>query len=430
MSAVGNTMKQNELRDDVLQRPKGILRCSTTVESLPPPPSPVYPLNGLQPELQKMRILVGAPLRFQAKHQIVTDSLTGFPSMDTEFVNPGTKYFLDSFRVGGGGICPDGLNDLIIFCTSDFTTVSKEVCVRTRRVRLVGIEGAGKTSLYNAILGRARLTSTMIADSMQKEPENQEGIAGGLCFSDTAGVNLQDLNLEVARFRDGLSMGVHDLKWRTDLIVLVHNLSHKIPRIYQSNTSQAQPALLLFLNEAKALGIPWVLAITNKFSVSAHLQKAAVNSVLQAYEASPTNAEVINSCPYVTYSATTSSQSWDATDDGDSKGTQKFSFTPINFVRRPFQKKTTILPVEGVTALCQLIHRVLRDNEELSFEDLARDRLLLEMARDEAMVANASRDSQEKGNSMTASAVGASLGAGLGIVLAVVMGAASALRKP
>jgi len=51
------------------------------------------------------------------------------------------------------------------------------------------------------------------------------------------------------------------------------------------------------------------------------------------------------------------------------------------------------------------------------------------LAREQAMVIEASRDAQAKASSLTAAAVGASLGAGLGIVLAVVMGAASALRK-
>lgn len=64
------------------------------------------------------------------------------------------------------------------------------------------------------------------------------------------------------------------------------------------------------------------------------------------------------------------------------------------------------------------------------FKELARDRLLVEMAREHAMAMDASRDSQAKANSLTSAAVGASLGAGLGLVLAVVMGAASALRKP
>eukprot|EP00262_Sarcandra_glabra_P013447 TRINITY_DN3725_c0_g2_i1.p1 TRINITY_DN3725_c0_g2~~TRINITY_DN3725_c0_g2_i1.p1 ORF type:complete len:113 (-),score=22.81 TRINITY_DN3725_c0_g2_i1:381-719(-) len=109
---------------------------------------------------------------------------------------------------------------------------------------------------------------------------------------------------------------------------------------------------------------------------------------------------------------------------------QNIILAPINLVRMPFQKKPVVLPVEGIAALCQLIHRVLRSHEEASFQELARERLSMEFAREQARVANASRESQGKLNSITAAAIGASLGAGLGVVLAVVMREASALRKP
>ncbi|XP_042509488.1 uncharacterized protein LOC122085112 [Macadamia integrifolia] len=412
--------------------------CSTTVESLPS--MPPYPsANGLETDLQKIRVLVGPPLKRPPKNQIIVDPLIpGFPSVDTESINPSRKYNIGSHQEGGS-IRPEGLDGFVIFCTSDFTTVSEEVHLRTRRVRLVGLEGAGKTSLFNALLGQGQgqgQSTTICLEGFPPEVNSQEGISGGICYSDSAGINLQELNLEATRFRDELWTGVRDLSRKTDLIVLVHNLSHKIPRYYQSNDSQpqpqTQPALVLLLNEAKALGIPWVLAITNKFSISAHQQKAAIGAVLQAYQASPNTTEVINSCPYVTPSAAVS-QSWGTTDDTDSKGVmgaQKLILAPINIVRMPFQRKSSVLPVDGVTALCQLIHRVLRSHEESSLQELARDRLLLESAREHAMTANVNQDSQGKGSSLTAAAVGASLGAGLGLVLAVVMGAASALRKP
>ena len=181
---------------------------------------------------------------------------------------------------------------------------------------------------------------------------------------------MQDLNREVSRFKDELWMGIRDLSRKTDLIVLVHNLSHKIPRYNQSDMSQQKPVLSLLLDEAKSLGIPWVLAITNKFSVSAHQQKAAVDAVVQAYQASLSTTEVINSFPYVMPGAASASLSWGAT-GGDSdgrKGAQKLLFAPINLVRKPFQKKDIVLSVEGVTSLCQLVHRVLRSQEEASFQ--------------------------------------------------------------
>lgn len=109
-------------------------RCSTTVESFPSPPN--YSSNqGIQPELQKLRILVGPPLRSPPKHQTVLDSLMpAFTSVDSETASSSAPVDKDKF------IRPESLNNFVIFCTSDFTTVSKEVHVRTRRIRLVGLE--------------------------------------------------------------------------------------------------------------------------------------------------------------------------------------------------------------------------------------------------------------------------------------------------
>lgn len=180
---------------------------------------------------------------------------------------------------------------------------------------------------------------------------------------------MQNLNLEASHFRDELWKGIRDLSQKIDLVVLVHNLSHRIPRYGHSNASQP-PALALLLDEAKSVGVPWVLAITNKFSVSAHQQKAAINAVLQAYQASPSLTEVVNSCPYVMPTAAGDSLSWRATNrvpDGKTGG-RKLIFAPLNLVRRPFQKKPAVLPVEGVTTLCQLVHRVLRSGEEAALQ--------------------------------------------------------------
>ncbi|KAG7949119.1 hypothetical protein I3843_13G044700 [Carya illinoinensis] len=405
--------------------------CSTRVESFPSVPT--YSSNhGVEPELQKMRVLVGAPLRRPPKHQIVVDTLVPiFPSVDSDGANLNRENTLGSFH-DDKFICPEGLSDFSILCTSDFAAVSKEVHVRTRRVRLLGLEGAGKTSLLKAILGESKVHGVTNIENMLPETDVQEGIAGGLFYCDSAGINLQDLNREVSRFRDELWMGIRDLSRKTDLIVLVHNLSHKIPQYNHTDISQQKPVLTLLLDEANSLGIPWVLAITNKFSVSAHQQRAVVDAVVQAYQASLSTTGVINSCPYVMAGAASASLSWGAAggvSDGR-MGTQTLLFAPMNLVRRSFQKKDVVLPVEGVTSLCQLVHRVLRSHEEASFQELSRDRLLLELARERAIIADASADSQAKASSLTSAAVGASLGAGLGLVLAIVMGAASALRKP
>ncbi|KAF7825870.1 lipase class 3 family protein [Senna tora] len=403
--------------------------CSTTVESFPSVPK-YSSDHGNHPDIQKMRVLVGAPLRRPPKHQTVLDSLMlDFPSVNSDNASLVGEH--SSRPTDKKLVCPESLNNFLIFCTSDFTTVSKEVHIRTRRVRLVGLEGSGKSTLLKAILYKGKLNATTNEDLIS-EIDVQEGIADGLCYCDSSGINMQELNRETSRFRDELWLGIRDLSQKTDLIVLVHNLSHGIPRCSNSNVSQQKPVLSLFLDEAKSLGIPWVLAITNKFSVSAHQQKAAIDAVLKAYQASPSTTQVLNSSPYIMASVSEASLSQNVTNEDFNRriGVQKLIFAPINFVTRPFQKKEIVLPVEGVNSLCQRIHSVLRSREEASFQELVRDRLMIELAREHAMSTDASRDAQAKANSLNSAAVGASIGAGLGIVLAIVMGAASALRKP
>ena len=116
-----------------------LFRCSTTVESFPS--APAYSSgNGEPPELQKIRVLVGAPLRRPPKHQIIADSLMPmFHSIDSDTVNLNREQNMASSHQEKY-IRPEGLGDFFIFCTSDFTTASKEVHVRTRRVRLLGLE--------------------------------------------------------------------------------------------------------------------------------------------------------------------------------------------------------------------------------------------------------------------------------------------------
>lgn len=54
-----------------------------------------------------------------------------------------------------------------------------------------GYQGAGKTSLFNAIFGQGKLTHITNTENLQVESDFQEGIAGGLCYCDSPGVNLQ-----------------------------------------------------------------------------------------------------------------------------------------------------------------------------------------------------------------------------------------------
>lgn len=399
--------------------------CSTAVESLPavPPHSSDY---YSQQDLQKMRVLIGSPLKQPPKLPVLEESvLPTFFSEVTGYVDSILEDPVEEKRV-----CAEGLNSFVIHCTSDFITVSKKVYVRTRRVKLLGFEGAGKSSLFKAILNQGRYRNNAGLERMQPEEDAQEGVVGGVCYLDSAGVNLQEIHSEVSRFREELQSGVCDLTKKIDLVVLVHNLSQKIPQYHRSDNSL--PTLSILLNEAKARSIPWIFAITNKFSVSAHQQKMLVKYAMEAYEASQNTTVIVNTCPFVVPTVASSLQSQSSADKNLSRKepSQWMIQAPLNLARMTFQKRGVVFPVDGIAAFRQLVHHTLRSHEEVAFEELANERLALELAKEQERAVDIRQDSQEKGSSVTAAAVGASLGAGVGIVMAIVMGAASALRKP
>uniref|UniRef100_A0ACD5Z7I0 Uncharacterized protein n=1 Tax=Avena sativa TaxID=4498 RepID=A0ACD5Z7I0_AVESA len=377
-----------------------------------------------QPTLQKMRILVGHPLK-QPPNYTSEDFMV--PVVTGVNLNP--DYGFESFFEDKG--CCKGLNEFLIYGTSDFVTVCKEVYVRTRRVRLLGLEGAGKTSLIKAMLGQVKERNNAVLECIHVDLHGK-GVSNGLCYLDSATVNLQELPLEVRRFKEELQLGVSDLSRKMDLIIVVHNLAHCIPQYCQSNTCKPEPALSLLLDEAKALGVPWILAITNRFAVSAHEHNTLISSAMEAYKASPDNTKVVNSSPFLMPSSTSSlhliSSSIGDLAKKDPSG--RSAFRPVNFVLSPFQRKDIVMHVEGVTALRQHLHQVIVGNEEPAFEELARERLSLELAREKAVSRQVKQNPRKRDAAVTAAAVGASLGAGLGIVMAVIMGAASALRKP
>lgn len=123
----------------ILNLPIWFSRCSTAVETVPP--APAYSSSGEQQlELQTMRVLIGAPLKHPPKHLVVGEALLPvFPSIDSESINLKAQQILGSLSESNF-IDPPGLSNFVVYCTTDFTTVSKEVDIRTRRVRLVGLE--------------------------------------------------------------------------------------------------------------------------------------------------------------------------------------------------------------------------------------------------------------------------------------------------
>lgn len=109
------------------------------MESFPSPPAYSSQYE-LQPEMQKVRITVGAPLKRPPKHQIYDDTLMpAFLSIDPNSVDLKLKPN-KSPEMEETFIHPDGLSNFVVYCTTDFSTVAKEVHVRTRRVRLIGLE--------------------------------------------------------------------------------------------------------------------------------------------------------------------------------------------------------------------------------------------------------------------------------------------------
>ncbi|GJN21077.1 hypothetical protein PR202_gb08525 [Eleusine coracana subsp. coracana] len=155
---------------------------STVIETLPS--STPYSSNQEgQPTLQKMRILVGHPLKQPPNY--ITEDFSVIIGADTTL-----EFGFDSWFEDKG--CCKGLNGFLIYGTSDFVTISKEVYVRTRRVRLLGLEGAGKTSLLKAMLGQVKERNNAVLECIHVDLHGK-GISNGLCYLDSTTVNLQVL---------------------------------------------------------------------------------------------------------------------------------------------------------------------------------------------------------------------------------------------
>ncbi|KAK8936211.1 hypothetical protein KSP39_PZI014038 [Platanthera zijinensis] len=320
---------------------------------------PSYSLNLTEPpDLQKMRLLVGAPLKKPPKYP-VEEILPVFSYPDAAYIKSKPEDMSEYLST-------EALNGFVVHCTSDFISASQKVHVRVRRVRLLGFEGAGKTSLLRALLDQSNSRGVTNYEC----PRLNEYFIDGLHYVDSGGIRMQELHSSATKFREELQKGTHDLNEKTDLVVLVHNLSQRIDRHQQSSHSSSQPALSALLNEVKALHIPWVLAITNKFSTSAQEQKMLVKFSMEAYGAPPNMIEVINSCPSVVPTVTSSIHAPSPPDSSSMwrLHAQKIILAPINLARIPFQRKDIIFPIEGVASFRKLVHRVLRSHEEMSFQ--------------------------------------------------------------
>lgn len=419
--------------------------CSTIVESLPPPPVPSSS-HEPQRKLQKMQILIGAPLKQASTQEInsyfgASGSVIGEGFTGSDADSPHSSLNLQKGPFGETETCPvEGLCEVTIHCASDFMAVSKEVSIRLRRVRLLGRKGAGKTALFYALLGQGRGTAAINHEGILPDTESHEGVAGGVCYIDSTGLNVQELHGEVVKLKQELSAGFVELKRKIDLVIHVHNLPDKVPQQHEAHTTaDTRPALSVLIDEVAAAGIPSILAITNKFAVSADQQNSAANAIMEAYQVSPNMGVLINSCPYTPHGSQNVFCAWNSFEViskelSGNKRIQRLAhkvvLAPMNLIQMSFRKKELVLPVEGIETLHKLVHRVLLSHEESAFQELARERLLIEEAKEQRQAAEEFRFSQCKPNSAVSALVGASFGAGLGIVMAVIMGAASAFRKP
>lgn len=416
--------------------------CSATVETLPLPLSGNY----AHKKLQRMRIQIGAPLK-QApmkKHYAtyIDSSATVSDDLPDQGINA-TKLMAshqDEISNEAADCQHECTNEVIIHCTSDFVAASRKVYMRTRRIRLLGLEGAGKTSLFSALLGQARGIHNSRCERILPDNDWQEGVARGICFIDPVGVNLQDLPAEATHLKKELSIGLGQLNKKIDLVILVHNLAHKIPRLhYPLAATHSRPALSLLLDEVDAAGVPWVLAITNKFAVSADQLKLTAKNVVETYQVHSNMFVVVNSCAYAVHGIGTELNGWNSGEITSKElnannriqgSVQRLISAPISLVQMPFRKKEVILPIEGVNTLWKIIQHVLMSNEESAFQELARERLLIEEAREKSEIAVPVEYSNGKADSVLAATVGAALGAGLGIIISIIKGAASSSRKP
>lgn len=382
-------------------------------------------LQKTQKAIQRLRVRIGQPIQEPSTSENCSPG--GERSFTADDISP-------SFGVRSSEV--EGLTEVAIHCSSDFMTASKKVVLRLRRVRLLGLEGAGKTSLYYALLGQGRGTMFSVSDGIFPDVDRREGVAEGLAFVDPAGVNLQDLAGEVDQLKQELnSLSMHEGSKKVDLVILVHNLAHKIPRLHQS----VKPALSVLLDEVNAAKIPSILAITNKFAISADRRQPAAATVIQAYEMSSNRSVVVNSSAYAVHeiegaNSVVQEKSVDVAGRRLSNlnaimqgATQKMISAPISLIQLPFRRKEVVLSVEGVKTLRELVNRVLLDHEDDDFMDFSKEQLLLEMKYTLAQVAD---QAQRRGKSISSPVAASAVGASLGLVVALLAAAASGLRKP
>lgn len=379
--------------------------CSTTIEISPPNPTLE---RGRLSKLQRMRVRIGDPLQQSAPEQ---------SSEVNELFNGSDSSLCDGARTSSFEV--DGLGEVTIFCSTDFMTTSREVAMRLRRVRLLGFEGAGKTSLYFALLGGEGMMLAHNFGGMLPDMDWREGVVGGVSYIDGPGVSLQDLPGDAQRLHKELAVKVGPHSKKLDLVILVHNLAHKIPQMRASS----RPALALLLDEVAAARVPFILTITNKFAVSADRRHIATMGVMDTYQVPPNRSVVVNSCPHVVHGVAT-----DSLVETETSGwqPQRIISGSMNLVQRPFRKNPMVQKAEGIENLQALVHSVLLEQEEAAMKEFSKQVLAYQDAKDMDQLKAINQGRDRFAGATTA----AGIGAGFGLVIAVMLGAVNSLRKP
>jgi pimeloyl-ACP methyl ester carboxylesterase len=397
--------------------------CATSIEVSPPTP---FLDIGRASKLQRMRIRIGDPLQQSSMSEQERSALSTSEATMNELQQhdaPHSSDLCDMGDVGRGSsssIEVEGLGEVTIFCSTDFMTASREVAMRLRRVRLLGFEGAGKTSLYFALLGGEGMMLGHNFGGMLPDMDWREGVVGGVSYVDAPGVNLQDLPGDAERLQKELSVKVGPNSKKLDLVILVHNLAHKIPQMRASS----RPALALLTDEVAAAGVPFILAITNKFAVSADRRHLATVGVMETYQVPPNLTVVINSCPHVVHGVVQDEVQEEK--EGAGWQPQRLISGSMNLVQRPFRRREVVQSPQGVENLQTLVHNVLIEQEEAAMKEFSRQALAYETAKEMASLEANKHDYNRLAGATTA----AGIGAGFGLVVAVLVGAANSLRKP
>lgn len=394
--------------------------CSTSIEISPPTPS-LLEVGRRSKKLQRMRIRIGDPLQQSSSEQERLDLSTSEQTMNEVISgSSGSLYDMgEGSRSSSSSFEVDGLGEVTIFCSTDFMTTSREVAMRLRRVRLLGFEGAGKTSLYFALLGGEGMMLAHNFGGMLPDMDWREGVVGGVSYIDGPGVNLQDLPGDAQRLHKELAVKVGPNSKKLDMVILVHNLAHKIPQMRASS----RPALALLIDEVTAAGVPFILTITNKFAVSADRRQLATTGVMETYQVPPNRSVVVNSCPHVVHGVVTDTF---IEKEGAGWQPQRILAGSMNLVQKPFRKKEVVQPSQGIENLQALVHRVLLEQEEAAMKEFSKQVLAYEDAKemDKLEAINHVRDR------FAGATTAAGIGAGFGLVIAFMVGAANSLRKP